>query len=84
MVPDRLFPAPFFYYNHKIKKLPTGLEPVTPSLRVKCTTDCATEAIIRTHISILKKQVFDKYFLKKVRFQWQIIRKTRKEKWLDT
>lgn len=65
MVPDRLFPAPFFYYNHKIKKLPTGLEPVTPSLRVKCTTDCATEAIIRTHISILKKQVFDKYFFKK-------------------
>lgn len=56
-----------FLLQSQDKKLPTGLEPVTPSLRVKCTTDCATEAIIRTHISILKKQVFDKYFLKKSR-----------------
>ena len=29
---------------HK-KKLPAGLEPATPSLRMKCTTDCATEAV---------------------------------------
>ena len=26
------------------RKLPAGIEPATPSLRVKCTTDCAKEA----------------------------------------